>query len=208
MMRRYNGEGTIAKRRDGRWVAAVTLDGGRRKFAYACTREEVARKLTDLLKAKQDGLPITTERQTTRAFLLSWLEAMRSSLRPLTWRRYSEYVRLHTIPELGRLPLSRLMPQHVQRLYARKRDQGLSAATVRGLHAVLRKALGDAVRWGMVARNVAALAKPPRAEQREMTNADSRAGASVPGSGAGGEAGSTIRVGADDRDASRGVAGP
>ena len=62
MTRRYNGDGTIAKRRDGRWVAAVTLDGGRRKFAYACTREEVARKLTDLLGAKQDGLPITTER--------------------------------------------------------------------------------------------------------------------------------------------------
>ena len=169
MKRRCNGEGTISRRRDGRFVAAVTLDGGRRKFVYTRTREEAARKLTELLKAKHDGLPIPTERQTVKDFLLSWLEAVRPSIRPRTWGRYSEYVNLHVIPELGRLPLFRLTPQHVQRLYARKREQGLSAATVRHLHAVLRKALADALRWAQVARNVAALVKPPRAQHRDMT---------------------------------------
>lgn len=172
MKRRCNGEGTISKRRDGRYVAAVTLDQGRRKFVYARTREEAAKKLTELLKAKHDGLPISTEGQTVGTFLLSWLEAIRPSVRPRTWSRYSELVNLHVIPELGRVPLSRLKPQLLQQLYARKQDQGLSAATVRQVHAVLRKALADAVRWDQLARNVAALVKPPRVQRRDMVTLD------------------------------------
>ena len=169
MTRRYNGEGTVAKRRDGRWVAAVSLQGGRRKFVYARTREEAGKKLTELLKAKGDGLPIPTDRRVLRDFMQSWLEAVRPSLRPRTWQRYSEFVRLHIVPELGRLPISRITVEHVHRLHTKKLDQGLSASTVRHIHAVLRKALGDAARWGLVTRNVVALAKPPRPERREMT---------------------------------------
>jgi len=169
MTRRYNGEGTVAKRRDGRWVAAVSLQGGRRKFVYARTREEAGKKLTELLKAKGDGLPIPTDRRVLRDFMQWWLEAVRPSLRPRTWQRYSEFVRLHIVPELGRLPISRITVEHVHRLHTKKLDQGLSASTVRHIHAVLRKALGDAARWGLVTRNVVALAKPPRPERREMT---------------------------------------
>lgn len=168
MARRCNGEGTISKRRDGRWVAAVTWGGGRRKFVYARTREEAARKLTNLLKAKQDGLPIPTDKQTVKDFLPSWLEAVRPSLRDSAWRRYAELVRLHAVPELGRISLSRLTPQHLQRLYARKLEEGLSPTTVRHLHAMLHKALGDAARWGLAARNVADLTTPPRVERREL----------------------------------------
>jgi len=121
-----------------------------------------------LLKAKLDGLPIITDRQTVKDFLLSWLETVRPSLRARAWRRYSEYVRLHAVPEFGRILLSRLTPQHLQRLYARKLEQGLSAMTVRHLHAMLHKALADAARWGLVARNVGDLATPPRVERQEM----------------------------------------
>jgi len=43
--RRYDGEETISRRSDERFVAAVSLmGGGRRKFAYAFTRERAARK--------------------------------------------------------------------------------------------------------------------------------------------------------------------
>jgi hypothetical protein len=41
-------------------------------------------------------------------------------------------------------------------------DKGLSARTAKYAHAVLRRALGQAERWGMVTRNVATLVEPPR----------------------------------------------
>lgn len=59
--RRANHEGTIYKRQDGRWTAAVVLPGGRQKSSYGKTREAVAQKLTNGLKAVQDGLPIPSD---------------------------------------------------------------------------------------------------------------------------------------------------
>jgi len=167
-MKRGNAEGSIYKRADGRWAASVSLDRGWRKSFYGRTREDVAHKLTAALKAKQDGLPVVGERQTVGQYLASWLDAVRPSLRPRTFSRYEQYIRLHAVPELGRLPLARLSPQHLQRLYASRLAAGLSPTTVGHLHAVLHRALAQATRWGLVVRNVASLATRPRAQRQEM----------------------------------------
>ena len=168
MTRRGNSEGSVYKRADGRWVGAVSLPNGRRKALYGRTRQEVAGKLSVALKARQDGLPLVGDKQTVGQYLASWLESVRPSLRPRTFERYQQYVTLHALPELGRLPLSKLAPQHLQRLYAGRQAAGLSAMSVRHLHAVLHRALSQATRWGLVARNVADLVTPPRAERHEM----------------------------------------
>jgi len=46
--------------------------------------------------------------------------------------------------------------------------KGLSARTAAHARAVLRNALSDALRWGMVARNAAALSNAPRVTETEM----------------------------------------
>ena len=166
--RRGNNEGSIYERKDGRWVASVSVEGGRRKYLYGKTRDEVARKLTVALKARQDGMPMVGERQTVEHFLDSWLESVRPSLRPRTWTRYEELLRLHAVPEIGHLPLARLTPQRVQRLYAGRLERGLSPTTVRHLHTTLHTALGQAAKWGLAARNVISLVSPPRSTHREM----------------------------------------
>ena len=166
--RRANSEGSIYKRIDGRWCASVSVDGGHRKYFYGKTRHEVGRKLTVALKARQDGLPIVGERQTVEHFLDSWLESVRPSLRPRTWTRYEELLRLHAVPEIGHLPLAHLTPQRVQRLYAGRLERGLSPTTVRHLHTTLHTALSQAAKWGLVARNVISLVSPPRSTHREM----------------------------------------
>jgi integrase len=79
-----------------------------------------------------------------------------------TFERYEEYVRVHAIPALGRIRLGRLTPQHFQRLYQDKLAAGLSPTTVSHLHTVLHGAFAEAVRWGLLSRNVVALARPPR----------------------------------------------
>ncbi len=166
--RRGNAEGTIYLRKDGRWEARISLDQGRRKAFYGRTRQEAGQKLAVALKARQDGLPPVSERQTVRQYMGHWLESSRPSLRPRTWLRYEQLLRLHVVPEIGKVRLVRLSPQHLQRLYAGRLDAGLSPASVVQLHAVLRRALGQAARWGLVARNVASLVTPPRLERREM----------------------------------------
>ena len=128
----------------------------------------MAQKLTEGLKATQDGLPIPSDQLTVRRYLQDWLQSARPSIRPSTWRRYEQLLRVHAIPTLGSLSLARLEPRHVQQLYAACLTHGSAPATVRQLHAVLRRALGQAVKWGTVARNVAALASPPRVKPYEV----------------------------------------
>jgi integrase len=128
----------------------------------------VGRKLAVAIKARQDGLPILGERQSVRQYLEGWLESVRPSLRPRTFDRYEQYLRLHAIPEIGRLPLAKLGPQHLQRLYATRLESGLSPTSVAHLHAVLHRALDQAAKWGLVTRNVASLATRPRIKRQEM----------------------------------------
>jgi integrase len=75
---------------------------------------------------------------------------------------YADTVRLHITPSLGRKVLRRLTVSDVDQLLARKRSAGYSANTVRIIRAVLRRALRQAEREGLVSRNAAALSSAPR----------------------------------------------
>jgi integrase len=167
MSRRGNNEGSIYRRADGRWAATVQLgweEGKRRrKTFYGKTRRDVQEQLTIALRDLQRGLPISTERQTLGQFLAYWLvESVRPTVRPRTFQSYEELVRLHIKPSLGHIALVKLAPREVQSFIKRKLASGLSARRVQYMHAVLRRALGQAEAWGLVPRNVAKLVKPPR----------------------------------------------
>src|SRR5262249_14451367 len=147
--RRANHEGTIYKRQDGRWVASITLPGGKRKSFYGQTRQEVAQKLTVGLKARLDGVPLPSDQLKVGRYLQEWLQSVAPSIRPTTWRRYEQLLRIHVLPALGGLPLTRLEPRHIQHLYADLLAHGMPGNTVRLLHAVFRRAMGQAAKWSM-----------------------------------------------------------
>jgi integrase len=165
--KRGAGEGSIYQRADGTWVAVVHdgyKDGKRkRKYLYGKTRGKVKEKLTKTLHDQQIGLPISFERQSVGQYLTYWLdESVKGSVRDRTFDSYSDTVRLHLMPGLGRHQLPDLTPQHVQKYLNDKLQSGLSATTVRYHQAVLRVALNQALRWGLVVRNVATLVNPPK----------------------------------------------
>jgi integrase len=166
--RRGNNEGTIHKRADGRWQAIVSLEGGKRKYFYGKTRQEVARRLSEALHELDRGLPMLDERQTIQQYLQTWIETVRPQIRASSWRRYSDYVRVHLIPGLGKIPLARLSPQHLQLFYARKLASGLSQSTVHHIHGMLHRALKDALLMGLVQRNICEMVRSPRRSTREM----------------------------------------
>jgi integrase len=83
----------------------------------------------------------------------------------------------HLIPNLDRVPLEKLSPEHVQAILRAKTEEGLAPRTVHHLRALLRIALNRAMRWGLVVRNAAALADSPRIERfdvRMLTPAQAR----------------------------------
>src|SRR5258707_6487459 len=152
---RGHGEGSIYQRQDGRWAASITLEGHKRKTFYGKTRKEVQEKLRVALNEQKQGTLATGPQQTVKQYLEHWLEEVhKPTVRVSTYQGYRMSLDNHILPVLGHLQLQKLTPQHVQAFYMRKLKEGLSAKTVRNLHGLLHKAFDNAVRWGLVPRNV------------------------------------------------------
>ncbi|MEV6541243.1 tyrosine-type recombinase/integrase [Streptomyces sp. NPDC051665] len=118
--RRANGEGTITKRKDGRYQAAAYVyrpDGTRtRKFVYGQTREEVADKLTELQEKTRQGIPAASSTMAFGDYLTHWLAAIAPErLKPSTLNSYEGLTRLYIRPALGKKKLNRLTPADVRR---------------------------------------------------------------------------------------------
>jgi integrase len=90
-------------------------------------------------------------------------------VRPLTYAGYRVNVEKHLIPTLGKIHLDLLTPLHVQEMMNRHLTAGLSAKSVAYMHQVLRTALGLAVRWDLVSRNVARLVDRPRIQRKPIS---------------------------------------
>jgi integrase len=167
--RRASGEGSIYRRRNGTWSAIATLPDGRRKHIYGKTRDQVRRKLAEILHALQNGSFTDARGKTLGEFLDQWLaDVVKARVRAWTFAGYEVHVRRHIKPVLGRVPLEKLSPQHVQHLLNRKLEEGLKPKSVRYLRGTLRTALNEAVRWGLVSRNAAALVDGPRVERFDI----------------------------------------
>lgn len=170
--KRGNGEGSITKRKDdGRWMARYTVHiaaGRKRKTIYGKTRAEVAEKLAKAVMNRAEGLVFDGGSLRLFEYLERWLaDSVRDTVRATTYENYSYLVRTYIVPSLGRVKLKALTPAHVQRFYREKLDSGLAPRTVQYLHTLLRKALKQAVKWGMVPRNVTDAVDAPRPAKKE-----------------------------------------
>jgi integrase len=172
MGRRGNGEGTISRRKDGRWEGRYyvpTEDGPKRKVIYGKTRAEVSEKLTKALSDRANGIVYDNENITIGEYLDVWLKgSVYGSVRQSTYDRDTNLVNNHIKPVLGSLKLKKLNSAHVQNFYRNRLDTGLSASTVRKIHDILRRGLAQAVDWHLTQRNVANVVKPPRPVPKEI----------------------------------------
>src|SRR5438034_8035204 len=107
-------------------------------------------------------------------YLREWLGDSRGRVRATTYQGYESLVRCYALPAIGEIGLSELTPLHLQRLYSSLLvpERRLSAGTVLNLHLVLTQALGQAVRWGILASNPAKGAQPPRPVRPEPVGVD------------------------------------
>ncbi|MBA2265533.1 MAG: site-specific integrase [Chloroflexi bacterium] len=136
--------------------------------------------MTKALSEVQAGLPVRSDdRETVAAYLHRWLAASAAQrVRPRTLSGYRLIADKHLIPAIGRVPVAKLTPAQVQAMLNAQAATGAKPQTVRNVHAVLRRALTEALRWGAVSRNVATLVNLPRVDRQEVTGlspADARA---------------------------------
>lgn len=138
------------------------------------TKREAEQALAKIVTELGSGAYVEPSKLALGEYLRNeWLPATRSTIRPSTWESYRQKIEVHIIPALGTVQLRALTPGRLNAFYARlhregRHDgEGLSVRSVRYVHAVLRKALADAVKWGRIPRNPSVLADPPRQRRRQ-----------------------------------------
>lgn len=201
---RGNREGKPYKRGDGTWVAKAYWPNGRTKYCYGKNAKEAKEKRETFYRELEEGGPITVGRGiTVERYLRQWLDetlAQRVAagvISPSTRDSYRDNAEKHIIPELGKIPLTKLAPAHLRPwlLKLQSKPSGrqrkrlrpgetelpppelLKPRTVAYCHAILRKALADALRDELVKRNVAKLVDPPvvtREEAQPPTREEAR----------------------------------
>jgi integrase len=153
MGRRGNGEGSISKRKDGRFVGRywVELPSGekKRRYIYGKDRKEVADALAVALGDRTRGIVADDEQLKFGEYLDSWLNAaVKGSVATSTFESYTMLVEKHIKPAFGTIRLSMLTPSRLQGFYRAKLDEGYARRTVQYLHVVIHRTLKQALRWG------------------------------------------------------------
>jgi len=168
-----NGNGGARQRANGSWEWRESLAGGRRFSAYGKTQMEAKTRCLAKVRQAERGIDINASRQTVGRYLDWWLkDVVTPKLAPKTVKAYTDVVRLHLAPELGRIELGKLTPQVVTSLLRKKERDGLAPRSVAMIREVLRGALNVAIKMQMIERNAAALAQSPRqvkAERRMLS---------------------------------------
>lgn len=166
-------KGYIANK-GGRWYAVIyegldpVTGRERRRWHAAGTNRADAERLAGRLAAQCNGRNDEARSLTFGAYLVrQWLPGKRLVLAASTYAGYRRNIERHILPTLGRIGLRRLGPTHLESLYESLLHPadgrpGLAPKTLYEIHLVIRGALTDAVRRGLVPRNVALVARSPR----------------------------------------------
>ena len=166
--KRAKSEGSIYKEEySDCWVAQITLPNGQRKKKRSKRQQVVREWLNEQHTAVQANLLLKDERLSLGEYLGRFMDDVAShSLAPSTIRSYNYLIKNHIVPEIGQIKLVSLRPDHLHSLYSKKLKEGLSKRTVQYIHALIRRAFNQAVRWGLLYRNPTDATTPPRPERK------------------------------------------
>jgi|LSQX01.3.fsa_nt_gb integrase len=170
---RGQNEGSIREKKPGLWEARYTIgvdEKGKQiqKSVYAKSRPEVSKKLTKVLNDLNNGIYTEPCKITVKEWLNDWIDNYkRHEIKPKTLEGYRSIIDKHLVPAIGKVALKDLRPEAVQRLYKGMLDKGLSARMVELAHVTLHAALKQALKNGLVVKNVTDATTRPKKVQKE-----------------------------------------
>ncbi|MBI4340457.1 MAG: site-specific integrase [Chloroflexi bacterium] len=174
--------GHIRQRSPGSWQVTIELPpdpgtGKRRQHVETVkgTQKEALKKLTELQRGVDQGLPTPRGKLTVGEWLTRWLQQdVKPQRRIRTYERYESIVRIHLIPAFGSVPLPQLAPSHIKQMLANMAKSGMATTSVAYHRTVLFGAMKAALRADLVARNPVEAAPGPRKDEKEVQPPDVR----------------------------------
>ena len=186
--KRANGEGSIRKRKDGRWEGRYVVghDPVTGKMisrnVLGKTQAQVKEKLRTAIENSKRLNYTRTGKYTVGQWMDEWFEAYaKVKVRPSSHQTYKGYIENHIKPNIGDIPIEKLTSLQLQKFYrllltegriprieSEKQPKGLSAKTVRNINQVISSAMDMAVRHKLILTNPTEGCELPKVEHREM----------------------------------------
>ena len=183
--RRKAGEGTLTKRKDGRWEARVVVSYDEKGMPKTknVTAVSKAKCLEKLEKLKAELGAVTKKTAPTMSFgewMDFWYQTYcKNTLKESTQATYEERIYKQIIPKLGAIPLNQINTGTLDKFYAQlkangrlvRRDiygPGLANSVIRSIHAHCRAALDKAVAEKLIRQNPAIGCKLPPKKSEEV----------------------------------------
>ena len=186
--KRANGEGSIRKRKDGRWEGRYTA-GHDPETGKAIYKNVLGRSQAEVKEKLKQAIGETQALDVTKAGKYTvgeWMEVWfqdyaKIKVRPSSHQTYQGYIHNHIQPNIGEIPLEKLTSLDLQKFYkklltqgrvdrveAKGQPKGLSAKTVRNIHQILSSSLKLAQEQRLILTNPAEGCALPRVEHQEM----------------------------------------
>jgi integrase len=157
-------EGTVYRRKDGRWCAKWKDASGKWRYLYRKSKAEAKQALREALRDRDDNI-VPANKLTLNDALDAWLDSMRDTISERTYVNREALVRIHVQSHpVGSLRLCNLTGDHLRCFY-REKLQSLSPSSVGQLHNAINSACRERVRAGTLRSNPVADVKPPRNQQ-------------------------------------------
>ena len=172
MARRSNGEGSVGKRKDGRWMARfyITCPNGVRKRVCLIKKKksEVVAAMQYEMRQAAQGTPITHDGRTVAEWLDHWHKQIdKNKVKLSTWYLHEQHIRINIKPLIGHVRMDNLAPHHVQGMIESLLKRGASARTCQLARNTLSAALKCALNREVIHRNVARMVDVPESIRKE-----------------------------------------
>jgi len=171
MSRRSRGNGTVYKRKEGRYEAACwvnTPEGIKRVRRYAKTLKEAESILVELRQKHDNGILSSTKEEKLGDYMDYWLLSVKASIRRRTYISYETTIRLYLKPGLGNKRLTKLSVAEAQLFVNNQVRLGQSHRNIQKMRIVLSAVLSHALFEERVLRNVAHYLKIPSYKPKEI----------------------------------------
>ncbi|MCC8073296.1 MAG: tyrosine-type recombinase/integrase [Clostridiales bacterium] len=192
MAKRNNGEGTLRKRKDGRWEGRITVsykEDGKPvyKSVFAKTKGECSDKLKKLIQEHREAQLILNRcafldnaDPTLEEWYEIWMESFcKASVKEYTAKGYAQYFKVKILPKIGNIKIKNISTvvcqQFLMDMYkngrirnVNEKGNALSSKTVKDIKIALQVCLQKAVDEGLIRDNPCSKVQLPKDEPKEM----------------------------------------
>ena len=154
-------------RKNGNRYQGRIMFRGKNYSVTGSTITEAKKAMTDLKYKLEHGLFVEQEKITLDSWFETWIkEYKQNDLKTGTLISYQNYYNFYIKESLGKMSVSSIRGEHVQKLYNKLLDNDMALSSLKIISAVMNGCFERALKNGLIERNPVKLAELPRKKQK------------------------------------------